>query len=106
MMNQGHEAPAVLKSPRLLVFIAGGLGAVQALSFANKGKWGMALFFLLWFSVVFWAFAMVRRKKNWALITLAVVTAPLGLFLLGNEELKEFCCLRDPPGARKKRRTP
>ena len=90
-----HPTSTVLKSPRLLVYVAAGLGAIQALGFANRGEWGGFLFILIWFSAVLLAYMMVARRKSWARITLAVLTVPLGLFLLGNQELKAYCRSQD-----------
>jgi hypothetical protein len=38
-----------------------------------------------WMAVVYWCYVKLVKKKNWARITLIILTFPVGLMLLGSE---------------------
>jgi hypothetical protein len=86
-----------LKSLKIWVVIVVGLAVFRGLTLANAGRWVEFAAFLVFAALVLWSYSQILRRKNWARIALAVLTAPLGLLLLGDKELRMYCLPQEPP---------
>jgi membrane associated rhomboid family serine protease len=50
-----------------------------------------AVYAFFWGLVLTWLYAMVKKRKNWARIGLAIWTFPIGLIILYWRDLKLYC---------------
>ena len=86
--------PKTLKQLKIWVAIVVGLMAIQGLAYANAGRWLQFAVLAVFAAMVIWSYSRILQRKNWARIALALLTAPLGLLLLGDRDLRMYCLPR------------
>ena len=64
------------------------------ISIANE-DWVQLVTFLILIPLILWVYAKFLKRKNWARIALALLTAPLGLLLLFSREMRMYCLQKD-----------
>jgi hypothetical protein len=74
--------PSGLRIFVIVVIVWNGIGLVGCLA---SGDMIRLLVTGVWMALVYWCYANLVRKKNWARIALIFLTFPIGLWLLGSE---------------------
>ena len=77
-----------------LVIILNVVGAFLALT---SGDTFRIVWVAIWSVIVYWLYANLLKKKNWARIGLAIATFPIGLALALSRETKLYCLQKDAP---------
>lgn len=83
-----QELPKDIKTFLIITIVANVLVGLAALAQGNPGR---ILFALLWSVLVYWLYSRLVQKQNWARITLAIVTFPIGLIIGLSREARLYC---------------
>jgi hypothetical protein len=77
-----QQLPKEIRTYLIFVLVLNGIGLLGG---ALSGDVVRLLAIAAWMAVVYWCYANLVRKNNWARIALIVLTFPIGLWLLGSE---------------------
>jgi hypothetical protein len=77
-----------------LVIILNVVGAFLALT---SGDTFRIVWVAIWSVIVYWLYANLLKKKNWARIGLAIATFPAGIALALSKEARLYCLQKDAP---------
>ena len=77
-----QQLPRWIRVYLIIVLICNGLVVVVDLASGNIVRFLMTA---VWMAVVYWCYWNLVKKKNWARLALAILTFPIGLWLLGTE---------------------
>ncbi|MGO8813615.1 MAG: hypothetical protein ACLQVG_02975 [Terriglobia bacterium] len=86
-----QELPGSIRDFTIFLTIWQVLGALLVLSI----NWQHAVAVGIWSALVWPTYFQLKKKKSWARLVLAVLTAPIGSFLLLTREVKLYMLQRD-----------
>src|SRR5258707_2834559 len=81
-VKQAHfkqELPRIIRNYLIVIVILAVVGALAALGAGDAIRFGIDI---VWAALIWWCYRKLVRRKNWARVTLIIMTFPIGLMLL------------------------